>query len=147
MNSYPFLDSKTPPLWDFELGGIVPPVRKHRMIDVSTSPLVPAKELREKLDFLLIAGELDSGLPILRNNVLVGLITAPDLEFGLDKLGGDDNKLCIMTVNTPWTDLNDNCAGGPVLTDFSTYIDPVGFPLIPAFHESWLSDTVLMSSI
>jgi chloride channel 3/4/5 len=126
MNSYPFLDSKRPPLCDFELGDIVPPVRRHRVIDVSRSHLIPAKELREKLEFLLMAGELDSGLPILRNNVLVGLIPAPDLEFGLDKLGGDENKLCIMAVNASWIDLNDSHTGGPVLSDFTPYIDPVG---------------------
>jgi chloride channel 3/4/5 len=125
MNQYPFLDNKIPPLSDVELGDIVPPVRNHRIIDISSSCLVPASELRDKLEFLLMAGELDSGLPILRNNVLVGLIPVPDLEFALDNLEGDENKLCIMSVNAPWVELNDNRSDGLVLRDFSSHIDPV----------------------
>lgn len=124
MNHYPFLDNKIPPLSDIELGDIVPPVRNHRIIDISSSCLVPASELRDKLEFLLMAGELDSGLPILRNNVLVGLIPVPDLEFALDNLEGDENKLCIMSVNAPWVELNDNRSDGLVLRDFSSHIDP-----------------------
>ncbi|KAK2762578.1 hypothetical protein FQN54_000751 [Arachnomyces sp. PD_36] len=123
MNSYPFLDNKMHPVSDTELGDIVPRTRKKRRIDVSDSPLVPASELRDKLNTVLMAGELDGGLPILRNNVLVGLIPAPDLEFALDKLGDNETSaLCLMSVNTSWADYHDPEDPEPV--DFTPYIDP-----------------------
>ncbi|KKA21150.1 Voltage-gated chloride channel (ClcA) [Rasamsonia emersonii CBS 393.64] len=125
MNSYPFLDNKTHPICDAELGDLVPPVRKHRIIDISNSPLVPARELREKLDYLLMAGELDSGLPIVRDNILVGLIPAPDLEFALDKLEDEDNELCIMSVDRSYTDIQEgNDDNRASWRDFTPYIDP-----------------------
>lgn len=125
MNDYPFLDNKLHLLCDAELGDIVPPVRKSRIIDISGSPLVSAQELREKLDHLLMAGELDSGLPIVRNDVLVGLIPAPDLEFALDKLKDEENSLCVMSMDTSWAayDSDDAARSGPA--DFTPYIDPV----------------------
>lgn len=101
MNSYPFLDSKLQPTTDAELGDIVRPVRKNRIIDISVSPFVPATDLRLKLEHLLMAGELDSGLPILRNDVLAGLIPAPDLEYALDTLRDEeDNAVCLMAMDT-----------------------------------------------
>ncbi|KAL1964987.1 hypothetical protein VTN77DRAFT_6187 [Rasamsonia byssochlamydoides] len=124
MNSYPFLDNKTHPIRDAELGDLVPPVRKHRIIDISSSPLVPARELREKLDYLLMAGELDSGLPIVRDHILVGLIPAPELEFALDKLEDEDKELCIMSVNPSLTDVREGNDDRRPLRDFSPYIDP-----------------------
>lgn len=127
MNSYPFLDNKMHPVSDTELGDIVPRARKSRRIDISSSPLVPASELRNKLNILLMAGELDGGLPILRNGVLVGLIPAPDLEFALDKLEDDESKtLCLMSTNATWTDDRDPEDPEPV--DFTPYIDPVCCP-------------------
>ena len=127
MNSYPFLDNKMHPISDTELGDIIPRTRKNRRIDISNSPLVPASELRNKLNVLLAAGELDGGLPILRNNILVGLIPAPDLEFALDKLEDDEeNVLCLMAVNTNWQDDQDE--GDPDPVDFTPYIDPVCSP-------------------
>ncbi|KAL1998669.1 hypothetical protein VTN02DRAFT_5768 [Thermoascus thermophilus] len=129
MNSYPFLDNKTQPLSDAELGDIVPPVRRHRFIDISSSSVVPARELREKLDRLLLAGELDSGLPIVRNNVLVGLIPAPDLEFALDKLKDEEDAQCIMSMDTSWAgfDSDDETESAPA--DFTPYIDPAPIAL------------------
>src|SRR4051812_9088657 len=100
MNSYPFLDNKLHPIADIELQEIVPRVRKNRIIDISNSPVVPATELREKLDVLLLAGELDGGLPVLRNNILVGLIPAPELEFALDRLEDEEDAVCLMSVDT-----------------------------------------------
>lgn len=124
MNSYPFLDNKFHPVSDTELGDIVPRTRKSRRIDISVSPLVPANELRNKLNILLLSGELDGGLPILRNGVLVGLIPAPDLEFALDKLEDDEaDILCIMATNSSWTDHRNPEDPEPV--DFTPYIDPV----------------------
>ncbi|KXL46481.1 hypothetical protein M433DRAFT_194833 [Acidomyces richmondensis BFW] len=96
MNAYPFLDAKARPVFTSDLGDITPRLSKHRYIDISQSPLVPARELRLKLDYLHMAGELDGGLPILRDGILVGLIPAPDLEYALDRLDDEDGSLCLM---------------------------------------------------
>lgn len=125
MNSYPFLDSKLQPVSDAELGDIVRPARKDRIIDISNSPFVAATELRSKLEYLLMAGELDSGLPILRDGILTGLIPAPDLEFALDTLGEEeDNTFCLMSMDTSIA-LYDSENEDAVQEDFTRYIDPV----------------------
>ena len=130
MNSYPFLDNKLHPISDIELGDLVPRLRKNRILDISASPLIPATELREKLDVLLMAGELDGGLPILRNKVLVGLIPVPELEFALDKLEDEDETLCLMSpsasANLTSADDDDD---DTTPTDFTQYIDPVSFSI------------------
>ncbi|KAJ9243460.1 chloride channel [Paecilomyces variotii] len=129
MNDYPFLDNKMHPLCDAELGDIVPPVRQSRIIDISKSPLVPARELREKLDHLLVVGELDSGLPIVRNDVLVGLIPVPDLEFALDKLKDEESAMCIMSADTSWAAFDSDDDNRPGPADFTPYIDPAPIAL------------------
>jgi chloride channel 3/4/5 len=107
MNSYPFLDSKVHPVFDTELGDIVPRVRRNRIIDISNAPLVRASDLRQKLHNLHMAGELDGGLPILRNNILVGLIPAPDLEFALDRIDREETTLCLMAPDVQWNNGHD----------------------------------------
>ncbi|KAI1938515.1 hypothetical protein LOZ66_003318 [Ophidiomyces ophidiicola] len=121
MNSYPYLDNNMNPVTDAELGEIVPPVRKSRIINITESPIVPASELRTKLDVLLRGGELDSGLPILRSNILVGFIPAPELEFALDKLESED-AMCLMSTHSGWNSIEDN--SDTDITDFTPYIDP-----------------------
>ena len=96
MNSYPYLDSKVRPVFTAQLGSITPSLRPQRLIDISLSPLVPARQLRTKLEYLHMAGELDGGLPILRDGILVGLIPAPDLEYALDRVQNEDSALCLM---------------------------------------------------
>ncbi|KAF2270012.1 voltage-gated protein/chloride channel-like protein [Lojkania enalia] len=128
MNSYPFLDNKVRPLFTSELGDITPRVREERIIDISESPLVPATELREKQQYLQMVGELDGGLPIVRDGILVGLIPAPDLEFALDKLENEENTLCLMSTQVAWAVGREN--GGEDEeeeedpTDFTSFIDP-----------------------
>lgn len=125
MNAYPFLDNKLQPISDAELGDIVRPSRKKRIIDISGSPFVPASELRSKLEDLLMAGELDSGLPILRDGVLTGLIPAPDLEFALDSLGEDeDHTICLMSMDSSIA-IYDSENEDLLQDDFTRYIDPV----------------------
>ena len=140
MNSYPFLDNKVHPVFDTELGDIVPRVRKNRIIDISNSPLVRATDLRQKLHYLHSVGELDGGLPILRNHTLVGLIPAPDLEFALDRVDHEDSALCLMAGDIKWNGHEDDHhghssgnslsnsdysgAGTPDPTDFTPFIDP-----------------------
>ncbi|SPN98390.1 related to CLC chloride channel protein [Cephalotrichum gorgonifer] len=120
MNSYPFLDNKHKPIFTSDLAAIVPRVRRERVIDITSSPLVPAASLRKKLEVLHRAGELDGGLPILRDDVLVGLIPAPDLEYALDNLPDKEDNLCLM-ANVPSIDDDD---GEVDPTDFTPYIDP-----------------------
>ncbi|KAL6414703.1 chloride channel protein [Ilyonectria robusta] len=122
MNSYPFLDNKHKPIFTENLGDIIPRVRRERIIDITTSPLVPAASLRVKLELLHRAGELDGGLPILRNGNLVGLIPAPDLGYALDQLEDESTNLCLMD-RVPRVDEDDDDIFDP--TDFTPYIDPV----------------------
>ncbi|KAI9841055.1 MAG: hypothetical protein M1837_001026 [Sclerophora amabilis] len=129
MNSYPFLDNKVRPVFTSELRDITPRLRDERIIDISNSPLVLASELRNKLEHLQMAGELDGGLPILRNNILVGLIPAPDLEFALDKLDNEDSSLCLMATNVGWQGLEDELEPDMDPTDFTPFIDPAPMAL------------------
>jgi chloride channel 3/4/5 len=99
MNEYPYLDHKVRPIFSTDLGDITPEPLPNRYIDISHSPFVPAKQLRFKLEYLHMAGELDGGLPILKNEVLVGLIPGPDLEFALDRLPDEDEALCRMDAH------------------------------------------------
>jgi chloride channel 3/4/5 len=122
MNSYPFLPNKHKPIFTSDLGDIVHRVRRHRVIDISDSPRVRASSLRAKLEGLHQAGELDGGLPIVRDGILVGLIPAPDLEFALDNLDDEESTYCLMT-NIPSIDDSDDGERDP--TDFTPYIDPV----------------------
>jgi chloride channel 3/4/5 len=104
------------------------------MIDVTDSPLVPAVVLREKLDSLLRAGEIDGGLPIVRNKALVGLIAAPELEFALDKLENEEDAMCLMSPRSSAAGLptdDEDGARGLSPTDFTQYIDPVCSDLFP----------------
>ncbi|RKU47989.1 hypothetical protein DL546_004978 [Coniochaeta pulveracea] len=121
MNSYPFLNNKHKPVFTGELADIVPRVRRERVIDITSSPLVPASSLRSKLELLHRAGELDGGLPIIRNDILVGLIPAPDLEYALDNLDNESSDLCLM-AHVPSIDDSDD--GHIDKTDFTPYIDP-----------------------
>ncbi|TGJ82649.1 hypothetical protein E0Z10_g6106 [Xylaria hypoxylon] len=122
MNSYPYLDNKHKPIFTGKLADIVPRVRRERVIDITNSPLVLATSLRAKLEVLHKAGELDGGLPILRDGVLVGLIPAPDLEYALDNLEDESSSLCLMADIPSIEDEDDDASRDP--TDFAQYIDP-----------------------
>lgn len=151
MNSYPYLDAKARPVFTNDLGDIIPRTLNHaRQIDISTSPLVPATQLRKNLDYMHMAGELDGGIPVLRDGILVGLIPGPDLEFALDGLGDEAGALCLMSASARWQGLfagvgdGTGAAGGGTCsppgardaeedpaatrrvdpTDFTPYIDP-----------------------
>ena len=132
MNSYPFLNNKHRPVFTSELADIVPRVRRERVIDITNSPVVSASSLRSKLELLHKAGELDGGLPVVRNGVLVGLIPAPDLEFALDNLPDEGSQMCLM-AKVPTIDDSDD--GEPDPTDFTPYIDPVRTSFDTAFRS------------
>ncbi|KAF2763868.1 hypothetical protein EJ03DRAFT_332384 [Teratosphaeria nubilosa] len=97
MNAYPFLDAKARPVFTSDLGDLTATPSEQRYIDISASPLVEARVLRRRLEYLHMAGELDGGLPILREGILVGLIPAPDLEFALDRLEDEEGAMCFMS--------------------------------------------------
>ncbi|KAI1106875.1 chloride channel [Jackrogersella minutella] len=122
MNAYPYLDNKHKPIFTSELADIVPRFRYERVIDITISPLVPATKLRSQLELLHQAGELDGGLPILRDNILVGLIPAPDLEYALDNIGGDESTTFCLMASVPNIDEDESPERDP--TDFTPYIDP-----------------------
>lgn len=112
------------PIFSSQLADITPRAKPERIIDVSESPLVPATSLRRKLRLLQAAGELDGGLPIVENNILVGLIPAPDLEYALDSLPSEEDDLCRMV---PIDDASESDYGGGSLKDpcdFTPFIDP-----------------------
>ncbi|KAK3111293.1 hypothetical protein LTR53_013604 [Teratosphaeriaceae sp. CCFEE 6253] len=102
MNAYPYLDAKARPVFTTELRDITHPPHRNRFVDITASPLVPAKQLRSRLEYAHMAGELDGGLPILRDGILVGLIPAPDLEYALDRLETEDGALCLMSSQERW---------------------------------------------
>ncbi|KAF2086452.1 putative voltage-gated chloride channel [Saccharata proteae CBS 121410] len=125
MNSYPFLDNKIRPVFTSQLGDITPRIRAERVIDITASPLVPARQLRAQVEYLHVAGELDGGLPIVRDGILVGLIPAPDLEFALDRLEHEDNSLCLMSTQVGWNnDVGEDAVEEEDPTDFTPFIDP-----------------------
>lgn len=123
MNAYPFLNNKHKPIFSGDLSDLVRRLRRERIIDITNSPLVPASSLRSKLEILHRHGELDGGLPILREDVLVGLIPAPDLQYALDQLPDEGSNLCLMDQVPSFDD--DEDSNGPDPTDFTQYIDPV----------------------
>lgn len=123
LNAYPFLNNKHKPIFTSDLADIVPRVRRERVIDISVSPMIPASSLRQKLELLHQAGEVDGGLPIIRDDVLVGLIPAPDLEFALDNLDNEPGTLCLMATISNYDDSEEEERVDP--TDFTPYIDPV----------------------
>lgn len=137
MNSYPFLDNKHKPIFTSDLADIVPRVRRERVIDISASPVVSAVSLRSKLQTLHRAGEIDGGLPIIRDGILVGLIPAPDLEFALDNLDDEASSMCLMAQVATIEDSDDD-DGETDKTDFTPYIDPV------SSHSTWRGISMLI---
>lgn len=106
MNSYPYLDAKSHPPFLGDLGDITHAPNPKRLIDISASPFIPSSQLRTKLEYMHMAGELDGGLPILDNGVLVGIIPGPDLEFALDHLqqDGHDSEAAMCYLGRPSRD-------------------------------------------
>ncbi|TEA21166.1 H(+)/Cl(-) exchange transporter 5 [Colletotrichum sidae] len=127
MNSYPFLDNKHKPIFTSDLADLVPRVRRERVIDVSASPVVSAVSLRNKLQALHRAGEIDGGLPIVRDGILVGLIPAPDLEFALDGLDDETSSMCLMAHIPSIEDSDEEDERDK--TDFTPFIDPAPIAL------------------
>ena len=86
--------------------------------------MVSATSLRAQLTLLHEAGEIDGGLPVIRDEALVGLIPAPELEYALDQLENEENSLCLRTRVTSFHDSDDEEVT-PDPTDFTPFVDPV----------------------
>lgn len=130
LNSYPYLDTKIRPVFSSTLADITPRYRPDKVIDISESSMVAASELRFKLKKLQSLGQLDGGLPIVRDGVLVGLIPAPDLEYALDMLGSEEDSFCLMAPHNGFSivsDDEDESIRDPA--DFTPYIDPAPMAL------------------
>ncbi|KAI1000911.1 H(+)/Cl(-) exchange transporter 3 [Podosphaera aphanis] len=99
-NSFPFLNNRHKPIFTSELAVLVRKENQTNIIDVSHSPLVSAKRLRSQLEVLREAGRIDGGLPIICNEILVGLISALDLEYALSMLKDESKSVCQMIRNS-----------------------------------------------
>jgi chloride channel 3/4/5 len=131
LNSYPYLDTKMKPVFDSRLADITPRYNPGRIIDISESSLVAASDLRTKLKALQAVGQLDGGLPVVRDGILVGLIPAPDLEYALDGLKAEEEEYCLMapkdeynSIESDDEDYGEEGRGRKDPTDFTAYIDP-----------------------
>lgn len=100
VNHYPFLSNKSRPSnLAGTLADITPSGQSRHCVDTTESCLVKASDLYTRLASLHSVGELDGGLPLLRNHVLVGFLTAPDLAYALDQMLGkdsDENIRCLL---------------------------------------------------
>lgn len=140
MNSYPYLDAKAHPPFLGDLGDITHASHPNRLIDISSSPFIQSHQLRSKLEYMHMAGELDGGLPIVKNGVLMGIIPGPDLEFALDHLDEDvdeENAMCYVgrpqsryghvpdtedNLDSSYTEASQMLRDGEL--DFSSCVDP-----------------------
>lgn len=118
------MENKNRPIFQGQLADITPRMRATRLVDITESPQVPAKELRAKLRKLQTVGELDGGLPIVRRGVLVGLIPCPDLEFALDNLDNEEDDYCLMAPKEYYSDMDSEEGTIVDKTDFTPFIDP-----------------------
>lgn len=104
-NDFPFLDNRVPTAFDSQLSDLVTMLPKSEIIDVQNSIYVSSTRLRQMLSVLQNRGEFDGCIPILKGKALMGLISAPELEFALDRiqtrceeLEYDEAVLCKMPV-------------------------------------------------
>lgn len=129
LNSYPYLDTKSKPVFSARLADITPRCIPEKVIDISGSSLVAASDLRVKLKMLQAAGQLDGGLPVVRDGILVGLIPAPDLEYALDSLNQEEDEFCLMAPRDEYSVTSEDEVSVKDPTDFTPYIDPAPMSL------------------
>jgi chloride channel 3/4/5 len=104
-NNFPFLDNRQSQAFDSSLADLVTVTGKNEMIDVEQSSYVSSTKLRSMLELLQTRGEFDGCIPIIKDQLLVGLISAPELEFALDKVrercnmtGHNEPVMCRLSV-------------------------------------------------
>lgn len=131
-NEYPFLDSKVRPPLTGEIADLIPPSRAHENIDISNGPTVGSQELSKKLKAKIDTGRTDAGFPILREGVLIGMISCPDLAFCLDGIHDEEDTPCLVSPRVKYHDGEEDELEDS--TDFTPFIDPA--PLCLDVHSS-----------
>lgn len=127
-NQYPFLDSKTRPSLTGELANLIPPTNAREQLDITHSPTIGSQELSKKLKSQIDAGKTDAGFPIIKEGVLVGMISCPDLAFCLDGVIVDEDVPCLVSPRVKYQDHGEEeDIEDP--TDFTPFIDPAPLSL------------------
>lgn len=83
-NDFPFLPNRIPKAFDSRLSDLVTVLPRSEIIDVQNSIYISTTQLRQMLLTLQHRGEFDGCIPIVKGKVLMGLISAPELEYALD---------------------------------------------------------------
>jgi len=85
LNNHPYLDSKRSHLFTSTFADLCTPQSEDTrdIIDVTGGKDVPAEVLRAKVEWLKGIGGRDGGFPIIKQEVLVGYISASELEYAL----------------------------------------------------------------
>ncbi|KAK9453329.1 chloride channel [Dipodascopsis uninucleata] len=117
-NNFPFLDNQKTPGFSSTLHDIVTHddvSSPSTIIDITDSPYISVVSLRKMLRILQESGEFDGSIPIIRNNVICGLLPAPELEYALDKIKETD----AINNGVQYTDLADLQDNSEVLCHIS----------------------------
>lgn len=133
VNDYPYLDNKKLPHFTAELQNILAPPNTAQLIDITHDEYIHASKLRHKLNTLQECGYADGGFPLMRNRVLVGYISATELEFALDQVD-DDAKVFLTATDGR---LEESESAHP--TNFSIYVDhaPVSLSIHAPMELVW----------
>src|SRR5271154_7111690 len=85
LNNHPYLDSKRSHIFTSTLADLCRPQWNdgRTFIDVSGGKDIAANILREKVEWLKSRSGRDGGFPIVKNGVLIGYISASELEYAL----------------------------------------------------------------
>lgn len=133
-NEYPFLDSKTRPPLTGELGDIVHGPHSDEIIEISNGPTVSSERLTQKLHAKVSAGRTDAGFPVLRDGILIGMISSPDLALCLDRLEPSEGPVDCLVSSRVKHHIFEDDEDGFDPTDFTPLIDPA--PLSLDIHAS-----------
>lgn len=129
INSYPLLDNKLRRTLTGMLGDLTPAkYHEDQVIDITSSPIIPASDLQKKLNLLQEAGEQDIGLPIISQESLVGFISAVTLASALNKIEDHTHTACLMsTKRSSYPQQGTTWHGDEA--DLTSYVDPVSLPI------------------
>ena len=85
LNNHPYLDSKRSYLFTSTFADLCTPQSEdvRNIIDVTGGKDFAAEVLREKVEWLKGIGGRDGGFPIIKQGVLIGYISASELEYAL----------------------------------------------------------------
>lgn len=85
LNDHPYLDTKRSYVFTSTFADLCTPqsVDERNIIDVSGTKDITAEALRRKVEWLKGMGGRDSGFPIVKEEVLIGYISASELEYAL----------------------------------------------------------------